>query len=1144
MTLRKILSATLVSLMLAATVAITPVIAVDNAQIITFDYSEIYCAIVNSYKTATVETNVTFNGKNALKVTPNPNSTDETTVAKANAVSLDSYSKLRNVDLTKIRYMSVEYYLDMPEAAGVMQIDLVNDPDGTLKKGLSAYASEPMVTGQWAMATFDFSALEENHNPDMPYLNHFQLRPYGLSTKYTALKETDVCYIGRVSFFTEPPHFQDHESYMDGFTGGTFLPDSTMTRAQACVVAARIAAGGNALVPDNTETAFTDIASHESKKYIAYLESLGCLDSYSGKFCPDKAITRAEFVELIYNIGLLKDVTESEGYSTVKASSDKGTVAITFNTAQAIINPVSFTDVSESHPGYNVIMASVKSGLVNGYNNGNGTFSFKPDKTITRAEAVTVINRARGRSVEVADIPKNISKIFLDVDRTHWAFANIAEATVAHKASNGIWVFANEDPTKKLIEALGEDAVYGYSVSNAKIAELDALEAQRIAEIRATPSDYSRITGKKIYVSSSTGNDKNNGLSTSAPVKTIARANEIASSGDGILLKRGDMWRESVYAKSGLTYSAYGEGPKPFINASPENGADPSKWTLVYEDTATGALVWKYANEGFRDTGVIVLNDGEGGYFGEKFACDFNGEYFYDRADPDKKPYSYTQLGNLQFFHEIDLKTGFTSANAEISQTAMSKATGPLYFRCDYGNPGSVFDSIEFATRVNCVKVKTGVNNVFFDNLCLKYSGFYGISLDSDVKNITVKNCEIGWIGGTITTYNRYTPERYVRLGNGIEIYGAVDGFYIDNNYVYQCYDAGLTHQVSNQNAKCRQDNIYYTNNVVTDCVYSIEYFLSTSIDNTYEREGENILFEGNLLRRAGYGFGSSRPDINNQRHIRTGSGSGAKHAYYNFEIRNNIFDRAVHELVQTYTYVPDAAAKYSGNTYIQGIGNGLYEHSDKYRNTTDLNAKANIQNELGDATAQVYFVPNIPKWEFSYPTNLLLGVYTQKDGNLYSATRDSYNVDEQTEDGLEFARITFNDTSSAVLLDCFNLKKFDVSSGKLYYKLLIRTNDKNATYAAAQTYVTQQDGTQINSPVGYAKNVTVGDESWQQIIIPCEQIQTNALFADHVQIRFAGVKKGSEMTEQSDLYYDIAAWGVFANLESAKAYDLAAAAK
>ncbi len=207
MKLKRILSAILAIMMLASAVIITPAIADDTTnEVISFDYSSLFRDISNGYKTVIVEKDVQFEGKNALKVTPNPNATDEATVTKGKGINLDSYNVIKGVDLTKVRYMTVEYYLDMETAPkDKMQMEIINNPGGTLLKSVCVNTNNAFVTGKWATAFFDLSILEEASNPDKPMLNHFHLRPYGYNIKYTNFKETDVCYIGKVSFYTERP---------------------------------------------------------------------------------------------------------------------------------------------------------------------------------------------------------------------------------------------------------------------------------------------------------------------------------------------------------------------------------------------------------------------------------------------------------------------------------------------------------------------------------------------------------------------------------------------------------------------------------------------------------------------------------------------------------------------------------------------------------------------------------------------------------------------------------------------------------------------------------------------------------------------------------------------------------------------------
>ena len=88
------------------------------------------------------------------------------------------------------------------------------------------------------------------------------------------------------------------------------------------------------------------------------------------------------------------------------------------------------------------------------------------------------------------------------------------------------------------------------------------------------------------YVSSSGGNDSNAGTSASAAWKTLAKVNAQAlAPGDSVLLKRGDVWNESLVAStsgtqaSPITFDAYGSGLAP--NLTGYYTVAPTSWVLV-----------------------------------------------------------------------------------------------------------------------------------------------------------------------------------------------------------------------------------------------------------------------------------------------------------------------------------------------------------------------------------------------------------------------------------------------------------------------------------------------------------------------------------------------------------------------------------
>ena len=82
-----------------------------------------------------------------------------------------------------------------------------------------------------------------------------------------------------------------------------------------------------------------------------------------------------------------------------------------------------------------------------------------------------------------------------------------------------------------------------------------------------------------IYYVSADGDDANDGLSPRTPIRTLDRMNSLdLKPSDGVMFRRGDMWRGRIYTKAGVTYSAYGRGEKPKIWGSPYDAALEGEW--------------------------------------------------------------------------------------------------------------------------------------------------------------------------------------------------------------------------------------------------------------------------------------------------------------------------------------------------------------------------------------------------------------------------------------------------------------------------------------------------------------------------------------------------------------------------------------
>ena len=402
------------------------------------------------------------------------------------------------------------------------------------------------------------------------------------------------------------------------------------------------------------------------------------------------------------------------------------------------------------------------------------------------------------------------------------------------------------------------------------VSALRSATDTRIASIRSSANDDSLIrTGnnvKNYYVSASEGSDSNSGTDSAHPWKTLAKVNDALNNQGStyqynIYLKRGDTWRGECLKTnktSNVTFTTYGSGAKPIITASPENGANASKWTEV----ATN--IWRYAgSDSWADVGNIVFNDGA--CYGRKvvqlYIKNDKGQTITDFTHPTKGAQSvsftsYTDLKNdLDFYHDKNFSGG-------------SGASGYLYLYST-SNPGSRFSSIEFSVKQHGIEIYIA-NNVSVDNVCVKYVGGHGIAGQGlNLQNVLIQNCEFDWIGGSIqnrisnSVIGTNTTSYDLRYGNAVELYGGCDNFRVQNNYIYQVYDAGITQQYNCQSQTdsshtANQLNIYYHNNVIENCNYSIEYFISKcpTGNSSYIN---NFQITDNIMWNAGKGLCETR---------------------------------------------------------------------------------------------------------------------------------------------------------------------------------------------------------------------------------------------------------------------------------------------
>ena len=291
---------------------------------------------------------------------------------------------------------------------------------------------------------------------------------------------------------------------------------------------------------------------------------------------------------------------------------------------------------------------------------------------------------------------------------------------------------------------------------------IDMISEKRIEEILGSETSLD-VTGTKYYVTND-GDDANDGKSPQSAWRTLSKVTEAELlPGDGVFFKRGEMFRGTVDAKPGVTYSAFGKGQKPRIFVWDKNSADPALW----EKTDVEG-VWYYKEDCEIDIGNVVFDD------------EFCARKVYKSYEHDGSTLDYHMKRPFTDYH--DLIEDFT-----FYQDSRPEGNKKLYLRCNKGNPGELFSDIEMSKRVCCFRVGKQNDGVTLDNLRISYAGIHGMAGHYG-DNITVQNCEFKWIGGCIQFQVGEAKSFFIErtwptpLGNAIEL-GQARHFRVHNNY-------------------------------------------------------------------------------------------------------------------------------------------------------------------------------------------------------------------------------------------------------------------------------------------------------------------------------------------------------------------------
>ena len=193
----------------------------------------------------------------------------------------------------------------------------------------------------------------------------------------------------------------DHFAYIVGYPNGNVEPNGNITRAEVATIFFRLLTDETRNANSTKSNSYSDVAAGAWYNHaVSTLSAMGIVKGDSqGKFNPNAPITRAEFAA----------------------------IAARFDD-KANTTAVDFSDIA-SHWAKNEISAAANNGWINGYTDG----TFRPNNKITRAEAMTLVNRVLKRLPETAeDLHNDMIKWSDNSDTSAWYYLAVQEATNSH----------------------------------------------------------------------------------------------------------------------------------------------------------------------------------------------------------------------------------------------------------------------------------------------------------------------------------------------------------------------------------------------------------------------------------------------------------------------------------------------------------------------------------------------------------------------------------------------------------------------------------------------------------------------------------------------------------------------------------------
>ena len=294
------------------------------------------------------------------------------------------------VDEVRVITATADEHGKIAPAAGTITVPKGESKTFTITPDSGYHIKDVLVDGKsvGAVSTYTFENVVDNHTIHATFARKHTPTP---STPTVEIPDDDALGLNTT----------DHFAYIVGYGNGEVRPQNNITRAEVATIFFRLLTDD---VRDENLTKtnrYSDVAATSwYNTAVSTLSSMGIITGYpDGTFRPNAAITRAEFAAIAARF-------DNDGDKTA----------------------AKFSDIA-NHWAKDEISIAYNNGWITGYPDG----TFGPQRDITRAETMTLVNRVLNRQPETEDdLLPNMTVWTDNANPKAWYYLAVQEATNSH----------------------------------------------------------------------------------------------------------------------------------------------------------------------------------------------------------------------------------------------------------------------------------------------------------------------------------------------------------------------------------------------------------------------------------------------------------------------------------------------------------------------------------------------------------------------------------------------------------------------------------------------------------------------------------------------------------------------------------------